>query len=105
GPDDSFSLEPADLTASCRDSKTAGSALGEVNYGRKSSEQGNVQFRRPLDFVQDLKAGDVITAQAIRRLRPGYGLAPKELSKVIGSVVSEDVNKNTAVNWGVLNKT
>src|SRR5690606_35780643 len=80
GPDDSFSLEPADLTALCRDSKTAWSALGEVNYGRKSSEQGNVQFRRSLYFVKVLKAGDVITAEAIRSVRPGYGLAPKELS-------------------------
>src|SRR5690606_11756668 len=51
GPDDSFSLEPAELTALCRDSKTAWSALGEVNYGRKSSENGNVKFRRSLYFV------------------------------------------------------
>ena len=36
GPDDSFSLEPEDLTALCRDSKTAWKALGRVDYGRKS---------------------------------------------------------------------
>src|SRR5690606_22953560 len=48
GPDDSFSLEPADLAALCRDSRTAWQALGKVDYGRKSSEQGNAQFRRSL---------------------------------------------------------
>jgi len=77
GPDDSFSLEPTELTALCRDSKTAWQALGRVNYGRKSSEQGNVQFRRSLYFVKDLKAGDIITPDAIRSVRPGHGLAPK----------------------------
>ena len=61
GPDDSFSLEPADLAALCRDSKTAWKALGQIDYGRKSSEQGNAQFRRSLYFVKDMQAGEVIT--------------------------------------------
>ncbi|SER65410.1 pseudaminic acid synthase [Halopseudomonas bauzanensis] len=97
GPDDSFSLEPAELAALCRDSKTAWSALGEVNYGRKSSEQGNAQFRRSLYFVKDLKAGDVITADAIRSVRPGYGISPKLYSKVIGKKLRSDVYKHTPV--------
>jgi N-acetylneuraminate synthase len=61
GPDDSFSLEPADLAALCRDSKTAWNALGKIDYGRKSSEQDNVKFRRSLYFVKDMNAGDVVT--------------------------------------------
>ena len=61
GPDDSFSLEPTDLVALCRDSKTAWKALGQIDYGRKSSEQGNAQFRRSLYFVKDMQAGEVIT--------------------------------------------
>lgn len=77
GPDDSFSLEPVELAALCRDSKTVWSALGKVDYGRKSSEQGNAKFRRSLYFVKDLKAGDVITPNAIRSVRPGFGVAPK----------------------------
>ncbi|MFD2190058.1 pseudaminic acid synthase [Pistricoccus aurantiacus] len=92
GPDDSFSLEPQELTALCRDSKTAWQALGKVDYGRKSSEQGNVQFRRSLYFVKDLKAGDTITEDAIRSVRPGYGIAPKFLNEVIGIKVKNDIN-------------
>lgn len=97
GPDDSFSLEPADLAALCRDSKTAWRALGQVDYGRKSSEQGNAQFRRSLYFVKDMKAGDVITADCIRSVRPGYGLAPKYLDKIIGIKLNVDVAVNTPV--------
>ena len=97
GPDDSFSLEPADLTALCRDSKTAWKALGQVDYGRKSSEQGNAQFRRSLYFVKNMKAGDVITEDCVRSVRPGYGLAPKYLDRVIGLEVLRDVRANTPV--------
>jgi N-acetylneuraminate synthase len=97
GPDDSFSLEPNELAALCRDTKIARAALGEVNYGRKSSEQGNVKFRRSLYFVKDMKAGDIVTEDCIRSVRPGYGLAPKFYNHIIGSKVSEDVLKNTPV--------
>lgn len=97
GPDDSFSLEPKDLTALCRDSKTAWQALGKVDYGRKASEQGNIKFRRSLYFVKDLKAGDIITEDAVRSVRPGFGLAPKFLDEVIGKKVNKDVFKNTSV--------
>ncbi len=99
GPDDSFSLEPADLAALCRDSKTAWNALGNVDYGRKSSEQGNVQFRRSLYFVEDLKAGDRVSDENIRSVRPGYGIAPKHLESAKGRRVTRDIQKNTRVTW------
>lgn len=99
GPDDSFSLEPAELIALCRDSKTAWSALGQVDYGRKSSEQGNAKFRRSLYFVKSLKAGDVITADAIRSVRPGFGLAPKHLDELVGRTLAVDVEYGVAARW------
>lgn len=102
GPDDSFSLEPKDLVALCRDSKTAWQALGSVNYGRKSSEQGNAQFRRSLYFVKDLKAGDVITEDAIRSVRPGFGLAPKFYNEMVGKTILVDVEKNTPVKIDII---
>ena len=99
GPDDSFSLEPADLVALCQGVRTAKEAIGKVDYGLKSSEQANVKFIRSLYFVKDLKAGDVITADALRSVRPGFGLAPKYWEEVVGRVVSCDVSHATAVNW------
>ncbi len=96
GPDDSFSLEPAELKQLCTGSKTAWQALGKVDYGRKSSEQGNAQFRRSLYFVKDLKAGDVIDESCIRSVRPGFGLAPKFYDELLGKTLVQDVEKNTA---------
>jgi pseudaminic acid synthase len=104
GPDDSFSLQPAELAALCRDAKTAWQALGQVNYGHKSSEQGNVKYRRSLYFVKNLKAGDVITADAVRSVRPGFGLAPKFIDQVIGRKLKADVEINTPVKLDVIIK-
>lgn len=104
GPDDSFSLEPTELEALCRDAKTAWKALGKVDYGRKSSEQGNAQFRRSLYFVKALKAGDVITEDAVRSVRPGYGLPPKYLHNLIGKKVACDVELNTPVKEAFISK-
>ncbi|MCE8014969.1 pseudaminic acid synthase [Halomonas sp. MCCC 1A17488] len=100
GPDDSFSLEPKELAELCRDSRTAWSALGKVDYGRKSSEQGNVQFRRSLYFVKALKAGEIITEDAVRSVRPGYGMPPKYLSSVLGRKAGKNIKANTPVAQG-----
>ena len=97
GPDDSFSLEPVELAALCKDSKTAWAALGCVDYGRKSSEQGNVKFRRSLYFVKNLQAGEIITPDAVRSVRPGFGAAPKHLDVVIGKRVKTSIPANTPV--------
>lgn len=97
GPDDSFSLEPPDLAALCEGVRTVWDALGRVDYGRKSSEQGNAQFRRSLYFVKDLAAGEIITKEAVRSVRPGFGLAPKYWDQVIGRRVARSVKANSPV--------
>jgi len=102
GPDDSFSLEPAELEALCRGAHTAWSALGRIDYGLKSSEQANVKFRRSLYFVKSLDAGDLVTAEAVRSVRPGYGLAPKYMDSVVGRRLACAVKANSPVTWDCL---
>lgn len=94
GPDDSFSLEPQDLKALCRNSKIAWSSLGKIDYGRKLSERENIKFRRSIYFVKDMEAGEIITADSIRSVRPGYGLPPKLYSQIIGKRTAKAVRKN-----------
>jgi N-acetylneuraminate synthase len=97
GPDDSFSLEFEELKDLCTGSKTAWESLGKVDYGRKSSEQGNVKFRRSLYFVKDIKAGELITDEHVKSIRPGYGLPPKYLNEIVGRKSKYAVAKGTAV--------
>jgi len=102
GPDDSFSLEPHDLAALCRDSKTVWNSIGSVDYGMKSCEKGNVQFRRSLYFVKNMSCGDIVTEESVKSVRPGYGLPPKHLSHVIGRTVTSDIKFGDPVTTKVL---
>ncbi|MCE8038920.1 pseudaminic acid synthase [Halomonas sp. MCCC 1A11062] len=99
GPDDSFSLEPAELAALCRDAKTAWQALGKIDYGRKSSEQGNIKFRRSLYFLKDLKKGELICSSAVGSIRPGYGLSPKYLKDIVGRRVNRNCSAGMPVSF------
>lgn len=102
GPDDSFSLEPAELAALCRDARTAFMALGEAGYQRRESEKGNVQFRRSLYVVRDIRAGEPFTRENVRSIRPGFGLAPKHMEEVLGKSASRDVERGTPLTWDLL---
>lgn len=97
GPDDSFSLEPAELAALVQGARIAWESIGRVDYGRKSSEQGNVQFRRSLYFVREMQTGEVITADCIRSVRPGFGLPPKMFDSLIGRRVRHPVSCHSPV--------
>lgn len=97
GPDDSFSLEPNELAQLCNGANTAWKALGTIDYGVKSSEQGNVKFRRSLYFTKDMDAGEKITADCIRSVRPGYGISPKFFDLTLDSRTRVAVKKNSPV--------
>jgi pseudaminic acid synthase len=98
GPDDSFSLELNELKGLCTGVNTAWESLGKVDYGRKSSEQASVKFRRSLYFIKDIKKGEVITKEHVRSIRPGYGLEPKYIDKIIGLVAIKNISKGHPVN-------
>jgi N-acetylneuraminate synthase len=102
GPDNSFSLESNEFKELCTCAKIAWDSLGKVDYGRKSSEQDNVKFRRSLYFIKDIKAGNIITEEHVKSIRPGYGLAPKYLKQIIGKKVKSDVRKGDALKWNIV---
>jgi len=102
GPDDSFSLEPPELEALCRDVRIAWQALGQVSYERTESEKGNVQFRRSLYVVQDIKAGDQFTKDNLRSIRPGFGLPPKNYDRIIGRHAMYDISGGTPLAWNMV---
>ncbi len=97
GPDDSFSLEPKDLKNLVDGSNIIWKSLGSVDYGLKSSERGNAQFRRSIYFVKDLKQGHLISDNDIRSVRPGYGLEPKYFKSLLGKKLIKSALKNTPV--------
>lgn len=103
GPDSEFSLEPQELKQLVTQSKLAWHALGKVGYERKPAEQESMKFRRSLFFVADINAGETITEQHIRRIRPGFGLAPKYLDDILGKKAKIDIKRGTPVSWELIN--
>lgn len=99
GPDDSFSLEPHELAALCKDTKTAWVALGKVNYERTEAEKGNVKFRRSLYVVKDIKAGEMFTKDNVKSIRPGFGLAPKYYDNILGKTAVKFIKRGTALSF------
>ena len=104
GADDSFSMEPKDLEELVDLTSSAHEAIGTVAYHLKQSEIDNIKFRRSLYFVKALKAGQTITSDSVRSIRPGYGMLPKMLTSVIGSKLKVSVEVGMPVTADVIVK-
>ena len=104
GPDSEFSLEPNDLKKLVEETSIAFESLGQAGFDRKNVEKGSLIFRRSIYFIKDMKAGEVITKDKIRRIRPGLGLAPKYYEELIGKTVVKDISVGTATNWDLINR-
>jgi N-acetylneuraminate synthase len=102
GPDHAASLEPDELARLCADARTAWSALGEVSYARKDSEKDNAQFRRSLYAARDIKAGEPLTPENVRSIRPGFGLPPRDYDKVLGRRAIRDIPRGTPLDWKLI---
>jgi len=95
GPDSEFSLEPGELKRLCEETKNAWQALGQRSYRLQPAEQECLKYRRSIYVVEDMKAGDILSEKNLRRIRPGYGLAPKHYDELLGKKIKQDVKRGT----------
>jgi pseudaminic acid synthase len=102
GVDSAFSMEPAEMTQLVVETERAWQALGQVRYGPTEAEMGSIQFRRSLYVVKDIKAGDVLSRENVRAIRPGLGLPTKYLEHVLGKTVKHEVKRGTPLGWELL---
>jgi N-acetylneuraminate synthase len=93
GPDAVFSLEPDEFRALVEDCKRAWRALGKATYDLQGAERGNIVFRRSIYVVRDVAAGNELTKENVRSIRPGYGLPPKHLPEVLGRRAARDLKR------------
>ena len=95
-------MEPQELRQLREETERAMQAVGQVSYGPTAAEMKSLAFRRSLYIAQDLKAGEVLTRENLRCVRPGFGLAPKHWDAVIGRHARHDIAVNTPVSWDAL---
>jgi pseudaminic acid synthase len=102
GVDSAFSLEPAEMKALVVETERAWQSLGRVAYGTTQQERASTVFRRSLYVVRDIEAGEPITADNVRAIRPGLGLSPKYFDIVLGTKVRRPLKRGTPLSWEVL---
>lgn len=102
GVDSAFSMEPTEMSQLVVETERAWQALGKINYGATESEKKSIIFRRSLYVVSDLKAGDVLTKDNVRSIRPGLGLLTKYLDAVLGRSIKKDIKRGTGLSWDLL---
>ncbi len=102
GPDGSFSMEPAEMARLVHECRQAQQALGGVYYGPTAAERKSLAFRRSLYVVQDVAEGEALTADNVRVIRPGHGLAPHFLPQVLGRPARRALRRGTALGWDML---
>ena len=102
GVDSAFSIEPAEMKQLIDETRAAWQSLGREYVGPTEAEKSSITFRRSLYIVKDMKAGDLLTANNVRAIRPGLGLPAKYLVAVLGKKVSRDVICGTALTFGML---
>jgi len=102
GIDSAFSMEPTEMAQLIVETQRAWQAIGQVTYGPTDTEKKSLQYRRTLYVVKDLKAGDVLTRENLRAIRPGMGLPPKHQQDVLGRAVKVNVRRGTALDWNLL---
>ncbi len=99
GVDSTFSMEPIEMAQLVMETERAWQALGQVSYGPTEAEKKSTQFRRSLYIVRDLKAGELLTRDNVRAIRPGFGLPTKYFELILGKKVRQDVKRGTALEW------
>ena len=102
GVDSAFSMEPAEMKALVVETQRAWQALGQIHYGATEAEKASLKYRRSMYLSEDVKAGDRLTPQNIRIVRPGFGLPPKYFDQVLGMRVAKDAECGTALSWDLL---
>jgi len=102
GADAAFSLEPEEFAMLVREGKAAKNALGDATWSMQDSEKESRRLRRSLYVVQDVKAGDLVTPENLRAIRPGGGAAPKFFDSYLGRAYKNDLSLGTPlIDWMV----
>ena len=99
GVDSAFSLEPAELKMLCVESERAWLAMGGVQFGGSDAEKQSMAHRRSLYIVRDMAPGEAFTSQNVRAIRPGFGLPPKYLDRMLGKHANQALKAGTPLDW------
>jgi N-acetylneuraminate synthase len=103
-PDSAFSLEPDEFKATVDAIRVVEKAQGQVHFGFSQNEESSRVFRRSLFVVENLKRGELFTAENVRSIRPGHGLHTRHLEEIIGQRAARDIERGTPLSWELVDR-
>lgn len=102
GPDAAFSLNVDEFEKMILEIRSIEKALGKVNYSLNERTLKNREFSRSLFISNDIKKGDKFTEENVKSVRPGFGLEPKHIGKILGKECTKDLKKGTPLKWNYI---
>jgi N-acetylneuraminate synthase len=103
GVDSEFSLNPAELAMLTLETEAARlSSISPARVGPTESEQAVLRLRRSLYVVEDVRAGDSLTRENVRSIRPSGGLATDQIDIALGRTFRRDVARGTPLTWDLI---
>jgi pseudaminic acid synthase len=102
GVDSAFSLDPDDFARLVSETRTAWLALGQPVVGPRSVEAEGLRFRRSLFVTRDVRAGEPVSADNVRSVRPADGLPPDTFSAIEGRCFRVDAARGEPMAWDLL---
>ncbi|MDD2620323.1 MAG: pseudaminic acid synthase [Syntrophomonadaceae bacterium] len=102
GVDAAFSMEPEEMKQLVIETERAWQAVGRISYGAGEKESHSLKFRRSLYIAKDMSAGEALTPENLRIVRPGYGLEPKYYNVLLGKKIKQDLMKGTPMSWELI---
>lgn len=104
GPDSSFSMEPSEFKAMVDAVRIAEKAIGRICYEVTPKQQSGLAFRRSLFVVEDVRAGEVLTRENIRSIRPSNGLHTRHFEELLGKTASRDIKRGEPLAWDMVKR-
>jgi len=102
GVDSAFSMEPEEMRVLVTETNRAWQSIGEISYGPTLAEKPSLLYRRSLYIIRDIQEGEIFTAENIRAIRPGLGLAPRWLDTVLGKTAKHSIKRGTPLSWDLV---
>ena len=99
GPDGAFSMEPEEFKDMVENIRILEKAIGVSTYGLTETQMKERNGSRSLFVVKDIKAGEKLTPENVRSIRPGYGLHTMYYEEVLGKSALRDIERGTPLAW------
>lgn len=99
GPDAAFSLDKDEFALMVKHVREAEKALGQITYQLDENAKQSKKLARSLFVVEDIQAGETLTPDNVRSIRPGYGISPKYYYQIIGKTANKDLKRGMPLRW------